>query len=265
MTLAASDELRLAANLKWLFNELPFEERFAAVAAAGFTAVELPAPYDRTPAQLRTLLADNGLQAVLLNTPQGEPGSPTAGGAACLPDHVADFEAGVLRGLEYAGELEAGILHVVAGRRPAGVHRDVAFAQYVRNIAWAAEQARRTGVQLVLEMQNQRSAPGFVLESQAMTAAVVAAVGGPVGVLFDVFHTQVAEGDVVRTFDSVAPLVTHVQIGDGPDRSEPGTGELAWPFVIEHIRQSGYTGWFGCEFTPVGDSSGVPARLGEVL
>ena len=91
------------------------------------------------------------------------------------------------------------------------------------------------------------------------------ALGDPVGLLFDVFHTQVAEGDVVRTFDGVAPLVAHVQIGDGPDRSEPGTGELAWPFLIEHIRASGYTGWFGCEFKPDSSSGGIPRRLREVM
>ena len=259
------NELKLAANLKWLFTDLPFGQRFEVAARAGFRAVELPAPYTSSPAELRNQLADNGLQAVLLNTPQGEAGSVTAGGLACLPDHVADFQAGVDQGLHYATELGCGLLHVVGGRRPEGLGRDEAFAQYVRNITWAAERAAGTSVRLVLEMQNPRSAPGFVLESQAMAAAVAQAVGGPVGLLFDVFHTQVAEGDVVRTFDGVAPWVTHVQIGDGPDRSEPGTGELAWPYLMEHFRTSGYTGWFGCEFTPAGDSAGVPERLREVI
>ena len=259
------NDLPLAANLKWLFTDLPFDQRFEAAAQAGFQAVEIPVPYSTSPTELRTLLADNGLEAALLNTPQGEAGSATAGGLACLPDHVAEFQAGVEQGLEYATELGCGLLHVVGGRRPAGLGRDEAFAQYVRNITWAAERAQGTPVRLVLEMQNPRSAPGFVLESQAMAAAVARALGDPVGLLFDVFHTQVAEGDVVRTFDGVAPLVAHVQIGDGPDRSEPGTGELAWPFLIEHIRASGYTGWFGCEFKPDGSSGGVPRRLREVM
>ena len=257
--------LPLAANLKWLFTDLPFAQRFEAAAQAGFRAVELPAPYVSTPAELHGLLADNGLEAILLNTPQGEPASPTAGGLACLPDHVPEFQAGVDQGLEYATELGCGLLHVVGGRRLDGLSRDEAFAQYVRNITWAAERAQGTPVRLVLEMQNQRSAPGFVLESQAMAAAVARAVGEPVGLLFDVFHTQVAEGDVTRTYDAVAPLIEHIQIGDGPGRSEPGTGELAWPFLIEHIRASGYTGWFGCEFKPDGSSSDVPQRLREVM
>lgn len=263
--MTGATELPLAANLKWLFADLPFLERFEAAARAGFRAVELPAPYDVEPGELGARLADNGLKAVLLNTPQGAPGTATAGGMACLPEDVAEFQAGIDRGLAYASALGAGLLHVVGGRRPAGLDRDVAFAQYVRNVAWAADRARNTPVRLVLEMQNQRSSPGFVLESQAMAAAVAAAVGEPVGLLFDVFHTQVAEGDVVRTFDAVAPWITHIQIGDGPDRSEPGTGELSWPYLIDHIRRSGYTGWFGCEFTPAGGSAGVRQRLHEVI
>ena len=259
------NDLPLAANLKWLFTDLPFARRFEAAVQAGFRAVELPAPYSTGPSELRSLLSDNGLEAVLLNTPQGEAGSATAGGLACLPDHVVEFQAGVDQGLAYATELGCSLLHVVGGRRPEGLGRDEAFAQYARNIAWAAERAQGTPVRLLLEMQNQRSAPGFVLESQAMAAAVARAVGEGVGLLFDVFHTQVAEGDVVRTFDGVAPLVAHVQIGDGPDRSEPGTGELSWPYLIDHIRTSGYTGWFGCEFNPDGSSSGVPRRLREVM
>lgn len=265
MTATTPAELPLAANLKWLFTDVPFLERFEAAAREGFTAVELPAPYSAAPSELATRLSDNGLRAVLLNTPQGDPGTATAGGIACLPDHVGEFEAGIERGLEYATELGAGLLHVVGGRRPAGLTRDAAFAQYVRNITWAAERACGTSVRLVLEMQNQRNSPGFVLESQEMAAAVAAAVGGPVGLLFDVFHTQVAQGDVTRAFDAVAPWVSHIQIGDGPDRTEPGTGELSWPYLIDHIRQSGYTGWFGCEFTPAGHSARVRQRLHEVI
>jgi hydroxypyruvate isomerase len=252
---------RFAANLKWLFTELPYEKRFQAAASEGFGGVELPDPYQTTPARLRSLLADAGLEAVLLNTPMGEPGSPTAGGVACLPGYVEEFQAGVDRGLAYAADLGCGLLHVVGGRRPAGVGREEALAQYVRNITWAAERARSTPVQLVLEMQNQSTAPRFVPESQTFAAAVARAVGGPVGLLFDVFHTQVAEGDIVRTFDKVLPLILHIQIGDGPSRSEPGTGELSWPFLADHIQRSGYAGWLGCEFTPTDASVGVLQRL----
>lgn len=257
--------LKFAANLRWLFPDLPLDRSIKAAADEGFAGVEIPAPYEHSPQQLRGLLDDAGVAAVLLNTPQGPAGSPTGNGVACLPGHVAEFRAGVERGLEYAVALDCPRLHIVGGRRPAGVSRERAFAQYVHNIGWAAEHARSTGVRLVLEMQNPRDVPRFVLESQAGAAAVVEAVGKPVRLLFDVYHTQVTEGDVARSFDAVLPLIDHIQIGDAPTRSEPGTGELSWPFVLGHIRRSGYAGWLGCEFRPDPGAAGVLARLSELI
>lgn len=258
-------QLLFAANLKWLFANVPLERRFEAAASEGFRGVEIPNPYQFTPQQVRTLANNAGLRTVLINTPPGEPDSATAGGLACLPHAVPEFRAGVQLALEYATELECGIVHVVAGRRPAGLSRERAFAHLVQNVAWAAECARTTPVQLVIEMQNQRSAPGFALESQSAAAAVAEAVGAPVGLLFDVFHTQVAEGDVTRTFELHAPLIAHVQIGDAPERGEPGTGELNWSSIVDTITRAGYAGWIGCEFQPRGGSQGVLDRLRTVL
>lgn len=258
-------ELSFAANLKWLFANLPLEQRFEAAASEGFRGVEIPNPYQFAPQQLRALTNNAGLRTVLINTPPEDPDSATTGGLACLPDRVAEFRAGVERALEYATELQCGIVHVVAGRRPAGLSRERALARFVQNIAWSAERARTTPVRLVIEMQNQRSAPGFVLKSQSVAAAVAEAVGTPVGLLFDVFHTQVAEGDVTRRLETHAALIEHIQIGDAPGRSEPGTGELSWPFIADAIVRSGYAGWIGCEFEPHGSSRGVLDRLRNVM
>ena len=74
---------RFAANLTLLFNEVPFAERFAAAAAAGFRAVEYLFPYDHPPMTLRNALQEHGLQQVLHNLPAGnwEAGER---GIACL-------------------------------------------------------------------------------------------------------------------------------------------------------------------------------------
>lgn len=265
MMMPTDTSLRFAANLKWMFADIPFEQRFDAAATAGFQGVEYPSPYDYSAAQVRTWLDNTGLEQVLINTPQGPTGSATAAGLACLPGLGDQFRQGIDRGLEYAHTLGCRLLHVVAGIRPESVSRDRAFAQYVANLAWAVDRARGSGVQLVLEAQNKRNAPGFLLESQAQVASVVEALGSEsVGVLFDVFHTQVDEGDVTRTLEQVAPLVSHIQIADAPDRTQPGTGELAWPYVLRRIRDVGYDGWIGCEFTPSDDPSIVLKSLKEM-
>jgi hydroxypyruvate isomerase len=243
--------LAFDANLKWLFTELPFEQRFDAAAAAGFTAVEYASPYEYEPARLRTLLSDAGLEQILINTPMGPAGTPTRAGIACFPDRVDEYRDGVLRGLEYATALDSRFLHVVAGMRPDGVDRDRAFARYVANIVWAAEQARGTGVRLLLEMQNPIDSPDFVLESQTQAAAVADAAGpDAVGLLFDFYHVQLHGGNLINTAREVWPSIAHLQIADPPARTEPGTGEIGWQAIFDFLRDSHYDGWIGLEYRP---------------
>ncbi|RSM56313.1 hydroxypyruvate isomerase [Amycolatopsis sp. WAC 01376] len=243
--------LRLDANLKWLFTELPFEQRFDAAAAAGFTAVEYASPYAFPAATLARRLADAGLTQILINSPTGEPGSPERLGYACLPGRAAEFRAGVELGLEYAVALGSTFLHLPAGIRPAGVSRDRAFAQYVANIAWAADQARGSGVRLLLEAQNKQDAPGFALDDQAHAAAVTDAIDEPhVSLLFDVYHASIDEKDVVTALREFLPRAAHLQIADSPGRGEPGTGGIPWADVFDTLNSEGYDGWIGCEYKP---------------
>ncbi|GAA1680512.1 hydroxypyruvate isomerase [Glycomyces endophyticus] len=247
--------LRFDANLKWLFTEHAFEDRFAAAADAGFAAVEYASPYEHDAARLKRLLDDNGLEQILVNTPMGPAGSPTRQGLACLPDAVGEYRDGVLRGLEYATALGAPFLHVVGGIVPDGTTRDRAFAQYTANIAWAADQANGTGVRLLVEAQNKRDAPGFILETQDQAAAVAEAVGPDrVGLLLDFYHAQIDEGDLIRTYQRLQHLVLHLQIADPPSRNEPGTGEIGWRALFAAIAESGYDGWIGCEYRPRTDT-----------
>lgn len=248
--------LQLAANLKWMFTELPFEARFDAAAAAGFTGVEFASCYEYAPEHVRGLLDSAGLVQALINTPGGEAGSQTVMGAAYVPGAEAEFREGVERALHYAAVLGAPTVHVMAGVRPAGADEDLAFATYVTNIGWAAQRARAAGVRIVLEAINKRDQPGYGLASMETAAAVATAVDPEtVGVLFDVYHAQVDRGNVIERFERIAPLVAHVQIADNPGRGEPGTGEIAYERVLSRIAAAGYAGWVGCEYAPVGDTA----------
>ncbi|MFD0042370.1 hydroxypyruvate isomerase family protein [Streptomyces anulatus] len=247
----APNGLRFDANLKWLFTEVPFEERFDAAAAAGFTGVEYADPYPYPAARLRRRLDDAGLHQVLINAPMGEPGSPERAGVACLPGRAGEFRGDLERGLDYAAELGSDFLHVLGGIRPPDVSHDRAFATFVTNLAWAVERARGTGVCLVLEAQNDRDVPGFLLDTQARAAAVVEALGGDgVGLLLDLYHVQVQEGDLVATLREHLPRVRHLQIADPPDRTEPGSGEISWQRVFGTLLDASYQGWIGCEYRP---------------
>lgn len=248
----ASGSVRLAANLKWMYTEVPFEQRFDAAAASGFTGVEFASPYDLPAEQIRRMLDQAGLEQALINTPAGPAGSATVMGAAYVPGARDEFRAGVHSALEYATVLGAPVIHVMAGLRPADADADLAFATYVTNIGWAAEQARGAGIRIVLEAINKRDQPNYGLRAMETAAAVAEAVDPTtVGVLFDVYHAQVDRGNVIERFERLLPLVGHIQIADNPGRGEPGTGEIAYDRVLARIAASDYSGWIGCEYAPV--------------
>jgi hydroxypyruvate isomerase len=244
------DGLRFAANLKWLFTDLPIEARIPAAAEHGFRAVEYPDPYGLSVGSLRRMLTQHGMELALINTPPRTESGRTVTGIACDPSLRTEFRSGVELALEYAAGLDAPLVHVVAGPVPADVTFERAWAAYLLNIAWAAEAAESTDVTLLIEPQNRRSSPGFLLTSQAQAATVIDAVGSHrLRLLFDVFHVQVEEGDVSAKLMQFAPIIRHVQIADAPNRTEPGTGELSWGQVFRQLKQIEYRGWVGCEYS----------------
>ncbi len=241
---------RFAANLKWLFADQPLEQRFAAAAENGFRAVEYPNPYEVTAEAFGRMLADNGLELALINTPPRTVSGRSVTGIACDPSLRAEFRAGVELGLEYATALGTRALHVVAGPKPDGVSFERASAEFILNLQWAVETAGDSGITLLIEPQNQHSSPGFLLSTQKQAATAIDAIGSDrLRLLFDVFHVQVQEGNVTAKLREFAPLIGHIQIADAPDRTEPGTGELSWSHLFGEFTAVGYAGWVGCEFS----------------
>ena len=72
---------------------------------------------------------------------------------------------------------------------------------------------------------------------------------------YDVFHMQIVEGDLAKTLERLLPRIGHIQVADVPDRHEPGTGEINFPWLLAHIDRLGYQGWIGAEYIPKGDTA----------
>jgi len=245
---------RFAANLSMMFNELPFLDRFAAAAKAGFKGVEFLFPYEHPAKEIRQRLDDNGLTLALFNMPPGD-WSKGERGLASLPGRQGEFRDGVNQALDYAAALRGTLVHCMAGIVPSGVPQATAASLYAANLAWATERAMAAGVKLVIEPINHRDMPGYFLNTQAQGAAVVEAIGRDrLGLQFDVYHVQTAEGDITKRMEQHMPLIAHMQIADVPARNEPGTGEIGWAFVFRRMDQLGYRGWVGCEYRPAGET-----------
>jgi hydroxypyruvate isomerase len=244
---------KFAANLSMMFTEVPFAERFAAAARAGFKGVEFLFPYEMTPAEVAARLRDNGLTNVLFNMP---PGDFAAGerGIAALPGREAEFRAGVERALEYALALGTPTLHAMAGIVPAGADRAACLAVYEDNLRYAARACAAAGRALVIEPINTRDIPGYFLNTQAEAHAIRARLGAPnLKVQMDLYHAQIVEGDLETKLRGYIGEIGHIQIASVPKRNEPdGDGELNYPYLFRLIDNLGYQGWIGCEYRPRG-------------
>jgi hydroxypyruvate isomerase len=242
--------LRLAANLSWLYQDIPFMDRFAAAAAHGFGAVEFLFPYDFPAADIAAQLKTHRLTQALFNLPPGD-WSKGERGLATLPGREADFAAALETALGYAQALDCRRIHVMSGLIATGADLSLMRRTYLDNLKRAADRTAKSGIMLCLEPINRRDIPGYFLNTTSEAAKVIADVGAPhVKIQFDLYHCQVSEGDLVRRAEKLLPLIGHVQIAGNPDRNEPDVGEANHLYVLDALDRLAWDGYVGLEYRP---------------
>jgi len=253
--------LRFSANLSFLFTEVPFLERFAEAAHAGFRAVEFAFPYDYQVKEIAAQVAEQKLDVVLFNTP---PGNWDAGdrGLASLPGREHDFAASVATALRFAQALKCSRLHVMAGVLPPdadAAERAKRRRLFVRNLKFACDEAAAHGVTVLIEPINPRDMPDYLLSTQQEAHAIREEVGSPnLRVQMDLYHAQIVEGDLTAKIRRWMPHIGHFQIAGVPDRHEPDQGELNYAWMFKLLDELKYDGWIGCEYRPAhGTTAGL--------
>ena len=241
---------QFAANLTMLFTEEPFIDRFESAAKAGFKAVEFLFPYAHTAQQVRNAALEAGVQIVLHNLPAGDWDAGERG-IACLPDRVAEFREGVARAIDYARALGVTQLNCLAGKVPAGADPAALRSTLVENLRYAASQLAPHGIRLLIEPINTFDIPGFYLHGTAQALQLMDEVGSDnLFLQYDIYHMQRMEGELAATMQKHLPRIAHIQLADNPGRNEPGTGEINYAFLFQHLDRIGYTGHIGCEYKP---------------
>lgn len=242
---------KFAANLSWLYQELPFLERFDAAARFGFKAVEFLFPYQFRPAEIATSLRNAGLTAVLFNLPPGDFDKGERGIAA-IPGREKEFRDSVRLALEYAKVLEVGRLHLMAGITQ-GIEPKEAGKTFLANIEFALEQTSDFEVLVALEPINHRDIPGYFLSTIEQTATILGELNHPrLKIQLDWYHLQIMGGDLTRRTERFFSDVGHIQVAGVPDRSEPDRGEVNFSHLFGLADKLGYEGWIGCEYKPAG-------------
>lgn len=252
----------LSVKVNNLFGEnVAYGEMVYRAAAAGADAIGFRPWYDENLDEVVEAAADAGIDIAYLSG-----GSPdTEGPEFPLTDPEARERAveNLRYAIDAASDVGAASVNVIPGRRYERLDPAVQHVSIVSALRQVAGQAERAGVTLLVEPINSVvDHPGIYLTSSYEGYKIVDAVDSSnVRLLYDVYHQQITEGNIIANVRSHIDLIGHVHVGDVPGRHEPGTGEINYPSVLSALVDAGYEGYVGCEFEPTGD----PAKaIGDV-
>ncbi|HTU86098.1 MAG TPA: TIM barrel protein [Solirubrobacteraceae bacterium] len=242
--------MRFSANLSFLFKDAPFVDRFMRARDAGFDGVEFMWPGTAEVPAVERAVAETGLEVALFNFDAGD---IAAGDRGLLSDPSRDerFRDNVPVALELAGKIGCNRLNALVGVRLPDLELEAQLELARHNVAWAAEQAQPQGARIMIEAVNTYENGPYLLDTTANAVNFVESIAADnVELQYDVYHMQRMEGNLADTISRVLPRIGHVQVADPPNRSEPGTGEINYGFILDLLERSGYGGWVGLEYNP---------------
>ncbi|WP_416841746.1 TIM barrel protein [Haloferax sp. DFSO52] len=248
----------LSVCIEMVFADLPIEERIERAAAAGADAIEFWGWRDKDLNAIADACAAADVDIAAMLGSDAPLTDPTGTDAA-----VHDLE----RSIEVATEIGCSNLIVTVGQEQGDVDREAQHDSIVEALSRVAPIAEDAGIALGVEPLNTAvDHPGYYLTSTAEGREIVREVDSTaVGLLFDVYHQQITEGDVTRSLTNAIGDLTYVHVADNPGRNEPGTGELNYDTILSALVEAGYDGYVGCEFSPISDDSKAVERCRELL
>jgi hydroxypyruvate isomerase len=127
--------------------------------------------------------------------------------------------------------------------------------------------ARENDVLVVMEALNPLvDHQGYFLTRTDQTMEILKAVDSPnIKMLFDIYHQQITEGNVIRNFTENIDRIGHFHVADNPGRHEPGTGELNYVNIFKAIVDTGYDGYVGLEFGPSKGPDEALSAVADIL
>lgn len=171
---------------------------------------------------------------------------------------VKDIHASV----EIAKRMNTKFIHNVLGMADPKLPWDFQMANAIDLLKRIAEIYEPHGLIMVMESMNHKiNHPGMFLHTIPQAYALAKAVGSPsVKILFDFYHVQIQEGNILPTLDYAWDEIAYLQMGDTPGRNEPTSGEINFRNVLQHVHDKGYRGFVGMEH-----GTSKPGKEGEAV
>ena len=249
-----SDAMQLSVMVWTLTGS--FDQRLEAAAKAGIGSAQLvsewnpwsDAEFDRINALRRSL----GLGVDALLAQENWKKRPVT-----LVDatHREGFLADLRKGFAAAKRLDCPRIILMSGDEMPGVPRAKQYASLVEGLKRGGELAARVNITLIIEPLNSLvNHPGYFLTSAVEGLQAVKEADNPyVKLLFDIYHEQVQEGNVIDTLSKNLPHIAVFHVADCPGRHDPGSGELNYPNIYRAIAKGGFEGHIAMEYLPLGE------------
>jgi hydroxypyruvate isomerase len=236
-----------------LFRGRPQEEALKTLKTAGFPAFEFWGWWDRDLDGLCAKARDLGLSCAALCTRFI---------ALSDPARREDYLAGLGESIGAAKKTGAKIIISQLGN-DTGCRRDFQHRSIVAGLKAALPLLEESGLTLAIEPLNGRiDHRGTYLEYSDEGFELVREVGsGQVKLLFDIYHQQITEGDIIRRIDANLDSIAHFHAAGTPGRHELDQGELNYPAIFEELDRRGYRGFVGLEYFPSRDVLGGLEKL----
>jgi len=239
----------LSVMLWTVYKDLPFEQRLEKVAEAGYQAVELVKEFENwTDADFRRTNSKKRSLGITFDA--------TAGVWTGIADPRArdKFIADLKNFLPITEKLECRAIIVLSGNRVEGLSHDAHHEACIEALKRGADLAAKQKATLLLENIDQEENPKYYLTSVAEGLEIIRKVNHPnVKFLYDFYHEQIAEGNLIEKLEKNIDLIGLVHIADVPGRHEPGTGEINYANIFRKLAELKYDRYAAMEFEPAGD------------
>jgi hydroxypyruvate isomerase len=236
---------RFAVNCEMWWGKLPFLDRLRAAAELGFPAVEFWPHQGKDIDAIKKLKDELKIEIAQFTAWGFRPGMND-------PKQEDAFVKAIEEGCQVAHRLDCTKMCVVAGDNQPGMTKEQMHAQCIKALRRAAPIAEREKVMLILEPMNGRvDHPGHCLYGSEDAVKICKAVGSEfVKINWDLYHMQIAEGDLCGRLKEGFAWCGYLQLADHPGRNEPGTGEINYSRVLREAYDLGYRDFVGLELRP---------------
>jgi hydroxypyruvate isomerase len=239
----------LSVMLWTVYRDLPFAERLEKVHEAGYGAVELVGEYKGWSkedfAAARRKRRELKLEC-----------DATAGVWHTLAD-AGDREPFLKSLREFVPtmtELETTRLILQSGNKVPEISAEQMRANCVETLKRAGDIAAEKNIELLVENIDPEENPKYFLTSSAEGFAIIREVGNPhVKFLYDFFHEQISDGNLIAKIEKNMDHIGLVHIADVPGRHHPGTGEINYANIFRKLAELNYRRYAAMEFIPLGD------------